>query len=146
MSLVRFKNNNRVNHFSDVWEDFFKRELTDSRNACVSGNTVPAANISESQKGFSIELAAPGFNKEDFNLSIDKNDLILEVNKEIEVEKEGSYTRKEFNYKNFKRSFKLPNTVNHNKISASYVNGILGVEIPKKEDAILPEKKSIEIK
>lgn len=146
MSLVRFKNNNRVNHFSDVWEDFFKRELTDSRNACVSGNTVPAANISESQKEFSIELAAPGFNKEDFNLSIDKNDLILEVNKEIEVEKEGSYTRKEFNYKNFKRSFKLPNTVNHNKISASYVNGILGVEIPKKEDAILPEKKSIEIK
>ncbi|CAN5424060.1 Hsp20/alpha crystallin family protein [soil metagenome] len=106
-------------------DDTFQKELSSTR---------PAVNIKETEDGYSLELAAPGFEKGDFKIDLDHDLLIVSVEKEkkSENEKEG-YTRREFNYASFKRSFTLPNTVDREKIDGVYTNGILNVTLPKKE-------------
>jgi HSP20 family protein len=96
---------------------------------------VPAVNISEEEKGYRLELSAPGYNKEDFKIVIEKGTLIIsgKHNEEQEV-KEKTYSRKEFNYGSFQRTFTLPEQVNDNEITAKYENGILYLLIPKREE------------
>jgi HSP20 family protein len=109
---------------------------------------VPAVNIKETDTNFGIELAAPGKTKEDFNIEIDHN--VLTISSEEKTEKEekdndGKYTRREFSYSSFRRSFTLPETVNSDAINATYENGILTISLPKKEEALPKPKRLIEI-
>ena len=109
--------------------------------------TVPAANIIEADDHFNIELAAPGKRKNDFTIELDEG--VLTISSETETkftEKDGSFTRKEFGYSSFKRSFNIPETVSADKISASYKEGIITVSLPKKAEALPQPKKLISIK
>jgi HSP20 family protein len=109
--------------------------------------TVPAANIIEADDHFNIDLAAPGKKKSDFTIELDEG--VLTISSETETkstEKDGSFTRKEFGYSSFKRSFNIPETVSADKISASYKEGILTVSLPKKAEALPQPKKLISIK
>lgn len=105
----------------------------------------PSVNIIETNEAFKIELAAPGLSKEDFELNIEDKHLKVFVKKEKEELKEDKkFTRREFAYTNFERSFKLSDKVDVAKISAIYENGILQVTIPKKEEEVVI-KRTIEI-
>ena len=109
--------------------------------------TVPAANIIEADDHFNIELAAPGKKKSDFNIELEEG--VLTISSETETkstEKDGSFTRKEFGYSSFKRSFNIPETVAADKIVASYKEGILTVSLPKKAEALPQPKQLISIK
>jgi HSP20 family protein len=107
----------------------------------------PAVNIVEKEDMFELTLAAPGLEKENFSIKVEKDHLIVasEVKSSEEIS-EGKFTRKEFNYESFKRSFLLPKTVNKDEISAEYINGILRVSLNKKEEAKVKEVIDISIK
>jgi HSP20 family protein len=97
--------------------------------------TVPAVNIREDEKNFTLELAVPGIDKKD--LKIDISEDVLTVSSETKNESEESndgYKRKEFSFTSFCRSFYIPENVNRDKIGASYKDGILSVELPKQEE------------
>jgi HSP20 family protein len=110
------------------------------------GNTFPPVNIQDNETSFELELSVPGRVKEDFNIEIDEQVLtISSEEKKEEVIKEEGYTRREFSYSSFKRSFTLPETVNEEGIKASYENGILSFNLPKKEESLPKPKRLIEI-
>ena len=133
--------------FSNLFEDFFNRGLSDFVGTDFSVNQ-PSVNIIDDKDKFRLEVAAPGLNKNDFNLKLENGYLTISAKKEEnkEEKEEGKYTRREFNYSYFSRSFHMPETADINKIAASYENGILSVEIAKKEEAKAGETKQIEIK
>jgi HSP20 family protein len=109
-------------------------------------DSVPAANIKETETEFLLELAIPGRKKEDFNVEIDNDILTIssEVKSEENKEDEG-YTRREFTFSSFKRVFSLPETISLDKINATYEDGILKFILPKKEEALPKPKRLIEI-
>ena len=128
--------------FTSLIDDLFLNQDWSQINT-----TVPAANIIEADDHFNIELAVPGKKKSDFKIELDEG--VLTISSETETkstEKEGSFTRKEFGYSAFKRSFNIPDTVVADKISANYKEGILTVSLPKKEEALPQPKKLISIK
>jgi HSP20 family protein len=128
--------------FTSLIDDLFLNQDWSQINT-----TVPAANIIEADDHFNIELAAPGKKKSDFKIELDEGVLIISSETETKsTEKEGSFTRKEFGYSAFKRSFNIPDTVVADKISANYKEGILTVSLPKKEEALPQPKKLISIK
>ena len=106
----------------------------------------PAVNVKEMDSGYELEMAIPGRKKDDIKIEIDKELLTIssEITKE-ENETEADYTRKEFSFNAFKRVFTLPETVDADKINASYEDGILRFVLPKKEEALPKPKRSIEI-
>ncbi len=109
-------------------------------------NDVPAVNIKENEKDFELELAVPGRKKDDFNIDVDSN--VLTVSSEIKMEDEvdeANYTRKEFGYSSFKRVFTLPETIDEEKIKASYEDGLLKFTLPKKKEALPKPKRLIEL-
>ena len=107
----------------------------------------PSVNVIENDNDFIVEVAAPGLDKDDFNVEIDKDHLIISAHKEVKTEEtEGKYTRNEFNYSSFTRRFYLPETVDGDNIEASYKDGILKLVVPKKEEAKTKAPLSIEIK
>ena len=109
-------------------------------------NSMPAVNIKENEKNFTLDLAIPGMEKKD--LKIDINEDVLTISSEIKNETEESndgYKRKEFSYSSFCRSFYLPDNVNKEKIAASYKDGILSVELPKMEEEKNKISKQIKI-
>ena len=96
----------------------------------------PAVNIAETENEFHIELAAPGLKKEDFKISLDKNVLSISADKKAENVEEGKkITKREYSYTSFTRSFTLPETVDHSKIEAEYTDGILKLNVAKREEA-----------
>jgi len=106
----------------------------------------PSVNISESDDQFLIELAAPGLSKEDFELKIEKDLLTVSSKKEeSSEEKDGKFTRREFNFTSFTRSFHLPEIVDNDAIKASYSEGILKIQLPKNVELIKEKVKTIEI-
>ena len=106
----------------------------------------PAVNIIEGEKEFKVEVAAPGLCKEDFKVHIEKNILEISAEKKNEKLSEAkTFLRKEFNFSEFKRTFSLPSSVDVEKIKATHKNGVLTVEIPKKDEAIVNPKKQIAI-
>jgi len=121
---------------SYMLDDVFSRSISDFMGA-DSATTVPSVNISENADSFVLELAAPGLEKKDFTIAVPHDQLIITCSKEKEKEdhEEGRWTRKEFNYHSFKRSFNLSDRIDVNQIGASYENGILKVTLPKKEEA-----------
>lgn len=101
-----------------------------------TGMTLPAVNIKESADEFFLEIAVPGMKKSDFNIDVDNKVLsISSETREEQEHKEENYTRREFGYSSFKRTFTLPDTIESDKISAQYKEGILTVHLPKKEEA-----------
>lgn len=134
MTLVKFNNKNRsVNpFFSDVFDSFFNDAFVADRLA----TRVPAVNIAETEGEYHIELAAPGLKKEDFKINLDKNVLSISAEKKAENVEEGKkYSKKEYSYNSFVRSFTLPESADQNKIEAEYVDGILKLNVAKKEEA-----------
>lgn len=135
MTLVKFnpvKNASVVNPlFNDVFESVFNDSLLTDRIV----TRVPAVNIAETEADFQIELAVPGLKKEDFKIGIDKNVLSITAEKKNEQIAGKKYSKREYNYASFTRSFNLPDTIDHNKIDAEYIDGILKLIIAKKEEA-----------
>ena len=120
-----------------VMEDFFKpwNEWFDGGLLGRSIN-IPAVNITEQKDEFVVSLAAPGLKKDDFKIDVDGNLLTISSEKEgKKEEKEARYTRKEYSYSSFERSFTIPDEVNKEKIEARYEDGILKLALPKKEEA-----------
>lgn len=138
MTLVKFnsdKNNNQsrlVPSFNNVFDSIFTDSFFSGRDAVL----VPSVNICETADNFQVELAAPGLEKSDFKLSVDRKLLNVSVEKEqTNKMQDRSYSRKEFSYQSFVRSFTLPEGADENGITAKYENGILNISIPKKEEA-----------
>jgi len=126
----------RQNPFFSVLSDPFFSDnfLNDSE-----WNNCPAVNIAENKDSFRIEVAAPGLEKEDFHINVEKNVLTISSEKESKSESkdknDDKYYRKEFNFSSFKRSFSLPEYADTDKIKANHANGVLNVFIPKREEA-----------
>ncbi|MEN7547239.1 Hsp20/alpha crystallin family protein [Rapidithrix thailandica] len=136
--------------FPSVFEDFFNRGwMGKPTEFTFERNTLPSVNVKETANGFDLEVAAPGMNKNDFKIEF-KNDILVisaeKEQKEEEKDKEGNYTRREFSYSSFRRSFTLPEKiVNGDQITADYHEGILSIHIPKVEEAKLKPSKQIRI-
>lgn len=96
----------------------------------------PSVNVIEHDNHFSLQLAAPGLTKQDFNISIENDRIVISAEKNTEKEETTSrYTRREFSYGSFKRSFQLDELINRDGITASYEDGVLHITLPKKEEA-----------
>lgn len=148
MSLIK-RNGNGFPAFPVLFDDFFNRELFNwgNNNFSTTSTTVPSVNIKETADHFEVEVAAPGMEKKDFNITLNGNLLTISSSKQYEDEqKEQNYTRREFSYKSFQRSFDLPkDVVDADKINARYENGLLHLTIPKKEEAKQKAPRMIEI-
>jgi HSP20 family protein len=125
---------------------FFGNNLLNEFYTPAFAGTVPAVNVLENKEGFKIEVAAPGLQKGDFKLNLEKNQLTISAQKEQkEEENTEKYTRKEFKYSSFQRTFTLPNSIDGEKIAATYTDGILSVTLPKREEAKEKPAREIEI-
>jgi len=146
MTLIK-KNASILPSVPTFFDDFFTKDLFDwaFSNSSSTGTTVPAVNIVETNDNFVVEMAAPGMNKKDFQIELDNEILTISSEKKTENDlKEGDrFTRREFSYQSFRRSFHLPKSVvDDSKIKAKYENGVLRVVIWKKEEAkALPPRK-----
>ena len=117
-------------------DEFFNNDLFPRFYNWNDGHSVPAVNISEGKNEYAIDVAAPGLNKSDFKVNLDRNLLTISAEKEVKNESnEEDVLRREFNYNSFSRCFTLPETVDADKIKATHKDGILNVVIPKKEKA-----------
>lgn len=134
--------------FPTIFNDFFRpwNEWFDNGGLPERTLTVPAVNISEEANGYKVTLAAPGMKKEDFKVGIDGD--IMSISAETETEKEEKdkkFTRKEYNYSSFSRSFTLPEGIIREQIEARYDNGLLTLVLPRKEDAKVKNSKNITV-
>jgi len=132
MKLVKWNNEPAFPvFFNRFFNDDFDSYFTSRDCGCL-----PATNVVENDKSFEIEFAIPGMSKEDIKINVENNVLTVSSEKETEKEeKEKNFTRKEFAYGSFSRSFTLPKTVDVEQINANYDNGILKIGLPKKEEA-----------
>lgn len=134
-----------------LFDDFFNRDWLDSSLANWRGNgaSLPAVNVMETNDDFRIEVAAPGMKRGDFKVELDNNVLTISSERQDSSEQKdsnGNYSRREFSYQSFQRSFGLPeNKVLGDKITARYVDGILHVTVPKSEDAKVKPAKQIAV-
>jgi HSP20 family protein len=134
MTLVKFNNKTRntAPYFNNVFDSLFSEAL--EKNQSIK--KVPNVNIYEAANEYKIELAAPGLSKEDFKIDLKKDNLSVWAEKKVEnVDAQKDYTRKEFEYNSFARSFILPEGVDVDKISAEYINGILYITMGKLDEA-----------
>ena len=116
---------------SGLFENIFGEEYLGREHA----QFVPAVNLSEAEGTYLVELSAPGFEKGDFKIELKERVLIVSGKHQTEKEvKEKNFSRKEFNYGSFQRSFSLPEEINEEAIDAKYENGILKLTLPKKEE------------
>ena len=146
MSLVKTSRNEGL--LAPVWSDFFDTDRFFSNRWPMHepGMFTPAVNIKENEKGFNIELSAPGFSKKDFKVGVEEGFLTISAEKEEEKnESTERFTRKEFSSTSFSRSFSLPQNADEDRIEAVYNNGILQLEIAKKEKDKPLSKKQIKI-
>ncbi|HZW62154.1 MAG TPA: Hsp20/alpha crystallin family protein [Flavobacteriaceae bacterium] len=149
MSLIKSNNRRklfplwRTNSFQDLLdsESFFNTDFFEE------DSLMPAVNVKENDKNFEVEFAAPGFSKENFEITVDEDILNVCGKKEETLEeKEKEYTLKEFSYNTFKRSLKLPKSINTDKnVKAVYKDGILKLTLQKEQKAIAKNKKTIPV-
>jgi len=145
MTLVKF-NNNRNNTllpgFNDVFESIFNDTFFSDRMV----TRVPAVNISETENNYHVELAVPGLKKDHFKLNLEQNVLTISVEQNNEQQdNQKNYSKREFSYSSFVRSFTLPESADDNNINATYTDGILSIDIAKREEAKVM-RRQIEIK
>jgi HSP20 family protein len=117
-------------------DEFFGKDFLSNFFENEAGYTMPAVNIVETKDNFRIEVAAPGLSKEDFKIDLHNNIMTISSEKQEKKEENNEkIMRREFSYCSFKRSFSLPDLVVHDKIMATHRNGVLSIEIPKREEA-----------
>jgi len=147
MSLIKRENYSPT--WPGIFNDFLSRDWYDwsNQNFSLTNTTIPSVNIKENENEFVVEMAAPGMTKDDFNIELNNSVLTISSEKQTNNQsKEGeNVTRREFSYQSFSRSFTLPVIVETDKISAKYENGILRVNIPKKEEAKPKPLKQIKV-
>lgn len=138
--MTAVKRNRNLNPLQMFLDDFFNQDILNWNNSNFSNTntTIPAINIKETPENYEVEVAAPGMTKQDFRVELDGN--ILTISSERTNEKEENdnekYSRKEFSYQSFQRTFTLQkDVVDIDKIQAKYENGLLRLSIPKKEEA-----------
>ena len=108
---------------------------------------LPAVNIIEKEKEYKIELAVPGMRKDHFEIEMEEGILSISANRDEEKTSEkGKFTRREFSYNSFRRSFTIPESVDPAKIDANYVEGVLFISLPKRKEALPQPKKLISIR
>ena len=143
MSLVKFRNRRPWGNL--ITSDFFNNQLLNNQ-LWNSQLNEPALNIKETDDAFEIELAAPGFSKKDFEVTIDDGYLNISAeNSHSKKEKEDNYTRQEFSYNSFEKTLQLPDSVKEEDVKAKYKDGVLRFNLVKKEEAKLHKPKKIEI-
>lgn len=132
-----------------VFEDFFRPWNEWFDNGGLWGRTmnIPAVNIIEQKDDFMVSLAAPGLKKDDFRIDVEGNMLTISSEKEeTKEEKDKKFTRKEYSYSSFSRSFTLPDEINKEKIDARYEDGVLKISLPRKEESKKIAAKHIAVK
>jgi HSP20 family protein len=142
------KTNKKENFTPALFSDFFDNARFFGKNWIEKefGQSLPAVNIKETNKDFNLDFVAPGFKKEDFKVSVDHSVLTISAEKEEEKSEENKrFTRKEFFYNSFSRSFSLPESVNAEKIDAKYEEGILKLNVPKLVESKSLPKKEIKV-
>lgn len=133
--------------YPGIFDEFFGRDFYPVHYNRNGFKSLPAVNITEGDNEYTIEVAAPGLDKKDFKIDLDKDCLtISSVVEDSKEESQDHYTRREFRYSNFSRSFTLPELVDAENIAASHKNGVLSVSIPKKEEAKAKPARHIAIK
>ena len=139
MRIVKYNNNNV---FPSLMNEFFNDDL--GMNFFKRGHSVPSVNSVENNDSFEIDLAVPGMKKDDFTIEL--NDKILVISSDNSNYDQNERTRlNEFNYSSFQRSFRVPESVELDKIKANYKNGILKIKLPKRKDSITKPNRVIEI-
>lgn len=127
-------------------DDFLNDNFMTWPNTMTAGNSLPRVNITETDEDFRVEMAAPGMKREDFQVELDNDNLVISSEmSDTKEEENSSYTRREFSYGSFRRSFHLPHTVEADKIKAKYEDGLLRLIIPKKEEARRKPARKIKI-
>jgi len=157
-NLMLTKNGNIIkrNQFNSggvpAWDSFIDDLFGDQLGHVKNKNynkisTSPKVNIQESDEGYTLSIAVPGYKKSDFIIDLENETLTISAElKTEENKKDIHYSRKEFEYTSFKRSFTLPETIEVDKIEANYTDGILSLTIPKKEEAKPKPARSISVK
>ena len=173
MNALTKSNSSNQSQYPSLINSFFSKDLMDEFFTPTFNGTAPAVNIREDEDGYYIEVAAPGMQKSDFKLNLDHNRLTISAEKREENEfdsyedqnkvgekqankkakaeeqkqspKKGRYTRREFSYSSFQRTFTLPTTVDGERIGATYNDGVLEVTLPKREEAKVKPSRTIEI-
>ncbi len=148
MSLMK-RSNPEFPSIPSLLDNLWSRDWMDWSNLNFSNTntTLPAVNVRENDNEYAIELAAPGMSKDDFRINLEDNVLtISSEKKEQKEEKNEQYSRREFSYQSFQRSFTLPEyQVDREKVTAKYSDGILHIIIPKREEARPKPARKIEI-
>lgn len=146
MTLVKFNQHPVHKTFGGIMDEVFNntaRLLKDDFQTSDFFGAYPPVNITETKDAYVLDLLVPGWTKEDFKINLEKNVLTVSAEKKTEQKSEDQkHIRREFSFRTFKRSFTLDETVDAEKIQAKYENGILQVQLPKKEEA-QPKSKSI---
>ncbi len=146
MTLVKFANGHKNNALNPLFTDVFDSILNDRYFGGSALSKTPAVNIAETENSFQIELAAPGLKKEDFKINLEKNVLTVSAEKKTEaVDESKKYSKREYSYSSFSRNFTLPETADSANIAAEYVDGVLKINVAKKEEAKI-QTREIEIK
>ena len=140
MTLSKWNTNHELSDlFNDLFGNASNEQMKQRKYECA-----PSTNIIEKNDGFELHMAVPGVEKKDVKINMEKNVLNITSEKEAEKEDEGTkYARREFVYGTFCRSFTLPDTIDTEKISADFKNGILKVTLPKKEETKISKEISI---
>jgi len=139
MSLIKNHNKPSIQRWSNPFDKLFRNDFMDLWNQDIT-ETIPSINITEEKNNYVVEMAAPGLKKEDFNIDVESNVVTISCEKESETNsgdtKDGknNYSRREYNYSSFSRSFTLPDNADGQKIKAKYTDGILRLEIAKNEE------------
>lgn len=132
MSLINWRRGDLLPSFNSMVENFFDND-NDFEKWWKGAKTIPAVNVVETDKSFDMEVAAPGMKKEDFKVEVKEGMLMISAEtKHEEEETKENYTRREFSYSSFNRSFRLPENVKADNIVANYKDGILKLTMPKK--------------
>lgn len=146
MKLTKYNSMSPAHTFEQFIDNIFNHNISDFVGSDYIKN-VPSVNIVETTDNFAIEMAAPGLAKEDFEISFEEGYLKVAAQKEEEKVEDGQFMRREFSFNSFVRSFKMPHTVDTDKIDAKYVDGVLTIFLPKKEEVKKAElKKMIKVK
>ena len=134
----------------EILNQFFENDLEkwSKKNYSRTHTTLPAVNIIENKEAYEVQMAAPGFKKGDFNIELDNDLLTISSEKEVdnEIKEDEVFTRKEFSYQSFTRSFRLPELIENEKIRAAYKDGILKIVIPKKDESKPKPARKISVK
>ncbi len=145
-ALAKISNGTTLPSLSHWVEDWFGKDLNSMMYGWNHNFTTPAVNIRETPDSFLVEMAAPGLKKSDFEVQFENNLLTIKSEVQETSEENQRYTRREFGYYSFHRAFTLPDTVDGDKISAAYKDGVLCLTIPKKEEARKKPARVIQIK